>query len=81
MLKKIKTLTEQQTSIVHSEKTQKKVIYLYYNMYTNIDKVEMLHVLHNKVALLKRGDVLSGKQEIVTKEFLERLDTNTSVYN
>ena len=47
MLKKIKTLTEQQTSIVHSEKSQKKAIYLYYNIYTFIDKVEMFHVLHN----------------------------------
>ena len=47
MLKKIKTLTEQQTSIVHSEKSQEKAIYLYYNIYTFIGKVEMFHVLHN----------------------------------
>ena len=67
MLKKIETLAEQQTSIVYSEKTQKKAIYLYYNIYTNIDKVEMFHALNNKVALLKRGDVLSREQEIVIK--------------
>ena len=30
---------------VHSEKTHKKAIYLYYNIYTNIDKVKMFHVL------------------------------------
>ena len=38
---------------------------------TNIDIVKLFCVLHNKVALLTR-DVLSGEQEIVTKEFIER---------
>ena len=38
---------------------------------TNIDIVKIFCVLHNKVALLTR-DVLSGEQEIDTKEFLER---------
>ena len=37
---------------------------------TNIDIVKIF-VLHNKVALLTR-DVLSGEQEIVTKDFLEK---------
>ena len=39
---------------------------------TNIDMVKIFSVLHNKAALLAR-DVLSREQEIVTKEFLERL--------
>ena len=39
---------------------------------TNIDMVKIVSVLHNKAALLAR-DVLSREQEIVTKEFLERL--------
>ena len=33
--------------------------------------VKIIFVLHNKVALLTK-DVLSGEQEIATKEFLER---------
>ena len=37
----------------------------------NIDIAKIFCVLHNKVALLT--DVLSREQEIVTKEFLERL--------
>ena len=54
-LNKLKTLTEQ-TSAVHdkwgnfSEKN-----YLYYSIYTNIEKVEIFHVLLNKVALLTRN--------------------------
>ena len=61
-----------------SETSQKKAsyLYLYYTvsysaLSTNIDIVKIFCVLHNKVALLTR-DVLSGEQEIVTKEFLER---------
>ena len=54
MLKKIETLTEQ-TSIhsAQSEKLSEKN-YLHYNLHTNINKVEMFHVLHNKVAVLMR---------------------------
>ena len=38
---------------------------------SNIEKVEILHVLHNKIAL-EWGNILSGEQEIVTKKVLER---------
>ena len=59
-----------------SETSQKKAICIIYTvsysiLSTNIDIVKIFCVLHNKVALLTR-DVLSGEQEIVTKEFLER---------
>ena len=45
--------------------------YLYYSRYTSIDKVKIFCVLRDKVAR-QQADVLSGEQEIVTKEFLER---------
>ena len=38
--------------------------------YTNIDKVKIFHVLHDKVALLTRRRS-EREQEIVTKGFLE----------
>ena len=38
----------------------------------NIDIAKIFCVLHNKVALLTR-DVLRREQEIITKEFLERI--------
>ena len=47
------------------------VLYSYSILSINIYIVKMFCVLHNKVALLTRN-VLSGEQEIVTKEFLER---------
>ena len=46
-------------------------LYSYSILSTNIYIVKIFCVLHNKVALLTR-DVMSGEQEIVTKEFLER---------
>ena len=56
--------------------SQKSYLYLYTVSYsilsTNIDIVKIFCILHNKVALLRRN-VLSGEQEMVTKEFLERL--------
>ena len=33
---------------------RKKAIYLYFNTYTNIDKVKIFCVIHGKVALLTR---------------------------
>ena len=52
MLKKLKA---EQTSIVHKVRKllgKKAICIIKY--YTNIDKVKMFHVLHNKVALLTR---------------------------
>ena len=46
-------------------------IYLYYT-YSNIDKVKIFCVLHDKIALLTRRCSESSEEQEITQEFLER---------
>ena len=46
-------------------------IYLYYT-YSNIDKVKIFCVLHDKIALLTRQCSESSEEQEITQEFLER---------
>ena len=65
-----------------SQKLLRKKLFVlcsYSILSANIDIVKIFCVLHNKVALLTR-DVLSGKQEVVTKEFLERFYLNRQIF-
>ena len=51
--------------------------YLYYSKYTNIVEVKLLCVLHDKVTLLTRRDVLTREQEIAIKEWLYDSETDS----
>ena len=60
MLKKIETLTEQTSIVYKVRKRLRKNLFVLYSIYTNIAKVEMFHVLRNKVALLTRSHSEQG---------------------
>ena len=53
---------------------KQKLFSLHSAIYTNIDKLEIILVLHDKVALLTRRRCEYGTRncEIVSKDFLER---------
>ena len=60
MLKKTETLTEQTSIVYKVRKRLRKNLFVLYSIYTNIAKVEMFHVLRNKVALLTRSHSEQG---------------------
>ena len=59
-LKKTETLTEQTSIVYKVRKLLRKSLFVLYSIYTNIAKVEMFHVLRNKVALLTRSHSEQG---------------------
>ena len=66
--KTLKTLINELSKPVHDKLLRKNLFVL---QYTNIEKVEIFDVLHDKVVLLMRGRFKRGTRN-VTKEFLER---------
>ena len=60
MLKKTETLTEQTSIVYKVRKRLRKNLFVLYSIYTNIAKVEIFHVLRNKVALLTRSHSEQG---------------------
>ena len=63
--KTLKTLINEPNQPVHDKLLRKNLFVL---QYTNIEKVEIFDVLHDKVVLLMRGRFKRGTRN-VTKEF------------